>query len=475
MSSGLFVAFAMTAMLSGSSVAMAQTEDPNYIGQPSLNATCSPGVCGKGRWASYFSGKTEPQCKEICDGFRKLIPEPEGINEFVYTFRQHGQFASETKLKGGKMKPNVEQNVKQINYRGTGSAWPGWKGQRDHFYARWEAKIEIKKPGTYKFWTVSDDGSRLWVNSKHIVDNPGWHGMRERSGSMQLTAGKFDLVAEMFEGGGGAGMELKWQGPDSDNRKVIIPASAFPNGVDEKGYFFSQNGQFKNVDSEQAPMATRFKRQVNNIAYRGTGGYWDDEFRKHRVRDQFYARWEGFIIIKQAGAYTFFTRSDDGSRLFIEGVANGEQVVNNPGWHGMRDRSGKREMTAGKHKFWAEMFEGGGGAGMELYYQGPDTGNRKQIIPASALSGSLQSNGKLILPESAFKGLCVAYSHQAGDCILYSQCESVEPDSESVCEDPQVQWAGTLADFKTCQYPEPKTGTAPGTGAGNGTATGESL
>jgi len=38
--------------------------------------------------------------------------------------------------------------------------------------------VNIKKAGTYIFYTKSDDGSKLWINKKEVVDNMGLHGAR---------------------------------------------------------------------------------------------------------------------------------------------------------------------------------------------------------------------------------------------------------------------------------------------------------
>lgn len=418
---------------------------PRWNTQPTTNSTCSGGVCSKGKWAAYFGGHTEAQCKKTCDDARKLVPEPDGIDEKVYRFRQNGAFHN---LNGGKLVPEHQKTVTQINYPGTGRNWKGWS-RRDHFYAHWEGKIEIKAAGNYKFWTRSDDGSRLTVNSRQIVNNGGWHGMRWKEGNLDLTAGKFDFWAECFEGGGGAGMELYYQGPDTNNRRVIMPATAFPDKIQEKGYYFRQNGRFHDIEKAIPAKVPLFERKADKIQYRGTGGYWDAEFRKHRLRDHFYVRWSGYIKISAAGEYKFWTVSDDGSRLYVDDAS----MVQNGGWHGMRWKEGKRQLSAGKHSFWAEMFEGGGGAGMEMYYQGPDTGNKRVIVPKAVLSSSLEGSGKLMLPGTALAGgLCSAYSHEGTHCFIYTECIGVDVAADKICQDNGIDWVEGLADFKTCTY-----------------------
>ena len=72
------------------------------------------------------------------------------------------------------------------------------------------------------FATISDDGSRLWIDGKIVVDNWGLHGSRKRTGKVELKAGWHDFRATHFENGGGASMIVKWQGMDTDNKLVLL-------------------------------------------------------------------------------------------------------------------------------------------------------------------------------------------------------------------------------------------------------------
>jgi hypothetical protein len=88
---------------------------------------------------------------------------------------------------------------------------------------------------------------------------------------------------------------------------------------------------------------------------------------------------EGYVQIDQPGDYTFFTRSDDGSRLFVDGTA----IVNNDGDHGVLEKNGGITLTPGKHPIRVEYYNGEGGFWLDVLYRGP--GVPKQLIPASKL------------------------------------------------------------------------------------------
>ena len=100
-----------------------------------------------------------------------------------------------------------------------------------------------------------------------------------------------------------------------------------------------------------------------------------------RLRNTSFAfRWNGKINIPTAGEYTFYTRSDDGSSLYIDG----NLVVNNDYDQGMTERSGNITLTKGMHDIMVGFRQGGGGYGLEVSYQGP--GINKQFIPNAVLT-----------------------------------------------------------------------------------------
>ncbi len=85
-------------------------------------------------------------------------------------------------------------------------------------------------------------------------------------------------------------------------------------------------------------------------------------------REWISGRFTGDFLAPQSGTYTFFTNSDDGSRLWI----NDEMVVDNWGMHGMQVRSGTIDLTANTlYRVRVDWMQGGGGAGLIVTYKGP--------------------------------------------------------------------------------------------------------
>lgn len=95
--------------------------------------------------------------------------------------------------------------------------------REDQFGIRFKAKIKIDTSGEYRFYTNSDDGSKLYVNGELIVDNDGGHGTIERMGTVGLESGMHDLIVDYHNQAGGAWLEVLYKGPGVP--KQIIPAN----------------------------------------------------------------------------------------------------------------------------------------------------------------------------------------------------------------------------------------------------------
>jgi len=100
---------------------------------------------------------------------------------------------------------------------------------------------------------------------------------------------------------------------------------------------------------------------------------------KEAIKENTAVRFRCQIKIETAGSYTFYTRSDDGSVLKI----NGKQVVDNDGDHGVKEVGGSITLEAGIYPLEIIYFNGGGSGFLDVYYE--STNLAKQIIPSTVL------------------------------------------------------------------------------------------
>lgn len=120
-------------------------------------------------------------------------------------------------------KPTLVRVDKTVNFESVEGNFHGSK-IATNLFVRWSGVVKVATAGKYTFTTESDDGSRLFINGKQVVDNGGPHGMEKKSGEVELTAGDHAIVIEYFQGGGGAGCKAFWKAPGGNEQ--VIPTSA---------------------------------------------------------------------------------------------------------------------------------------------------------------------------------------------------------------------------------------------------------
>jgi hypothetical protein len=85
--------------------------------------------------------------------------------------------------------------------------------------------MKIEQEGRYIFYTASNDGSQLSINSYQVVDNDGAHGLQEKSGEIYLKQGVHLIEVRYFQMGGGQALRVSYARPGINKQE--IPASAF--------------------------------------------------------------------------------------------------------------------------------------------------------------------------------------------------------------------------------------------------------
>ncbi|NQT24410.1 alpha-L-fucosidase [candidate division KSB1 bacterium] len=147
------------------------------------------------------------------------------------------------------------------------------------------------------------------------------------------------------------------------------------------------SGTAESFFEKVAPLKSIQARKVNpGIRYKYYHGNWDalPNFNKLKseksgvtksitvsIREQvdYYGIvFEGFIRVPTTGMYRFYTESDDGSCLLIDG----RHIVENDGIHGMEEQGGLIPLEAGFHNIRVEFFERNGGDDLIVSLKGPD-------------------------------------------------------------------------------------------------------
>lgn len=127
-----------------------------------------------------------------------------------------------------------------------------------------------------------------------------------------------------------------------------------------------------------------------------------------RVAENLFAiRWTGQLSIPASGDWTFFTETDDGVRLYINGTLLVDQWVD----QGATEHSGNIALTAGLADIVMEYYENGGGAVARLRWQGP--GTPKAVVPPEAFYTEYGLLARYDQDEDPLRGTPGVYRREA--------------------------------------------------------------
>ena len=158
-------------------------------------------------------------------------PDEEGVYPYVCTFPGHAQI-----MRGEMVVSRFERGLGDLRYRYFEGGWdklpdfatmqPAATGKlesnrislaprkrNDDFGFAFEGELTAPTDGKYRFTLSSDDGSRLLIDGKQVIDNDGIHGNQQRSGEVALKQGAHRIEVQYFERGGGEELLVSWAGP----------------------------------------------------------------------------------------------------------------------------------------------------------------------------------------------------------------------------------------------------------------------
>jgi len=117
-----------------------------------------------------------------------------------------GEYFTNPNLQGA---PALARNDSSIDFDwGSGSPAPGLPA--DNFSARWSRTLPFAD-GRYRFTVQVDDGARLWLDGRLLIDQWGEGSARTFTAESDLAAGNHTARLEYLELGGGALVKLTWQ------------------------------------------------------------------------------------------------------------------------------------------------------------------------------------------------------------------------------------------------------------------------
>jgi hypothetical protein len=80
--------------------------------------------------------------------------------------------------------------------------------------------LDVPANGVYRIFLSSDDGARIFLDNKPLIDYDGIHGAGEMTASAALAKGLHPLRLIYFQREGGLGLKVSWEGPGIAKQEI---------------------------------------------------------------------------------------------------------------------------------------------------------------------------------------------------------------------------------------------------------------
>ncbi len=242
-----------------------------------------------------------------------------------------GEYFDNPNLSGA---PVLVRNDREINFN-WGPSSPGPGVPADNFSVRWTRNQHFSA-GLYRFRVLVDDGARLWIDDKLVIDRWRTGPPTAYTADVTLTRGEHHLRLEYFEHIYDAQVRLTWERIDS-----------FPDWKAE---------YFDNRHLRGDPVRVRNESRIDHDWGRGSPG--------GVPSDNFSARWTRTVDF-EGGLYLLQVRVDDGVRVWV-----GDTLVIDD-W---RDGSARlieaeHRLSGGRHRVRVEYYERTGDALIQVNWR----------------------------------------------------------------------------------------------------------
>jgi hypothetical protein len=300
----------------------------------------------------------------------------------------------------------------------------------NYFNAIFYGKKTIKEAGTYRFCLKSYGMAHLYVDDKAVVsDGETYHGVNVKCGTLFLTAGAHNVNVDWFRRNHGNDLHLTWSGADTGGNAFVMGSELRKNVPLPGASTWIVRAFSGLLDLRDVPLDMK-----ENDKFRGEAtlqmidfdnkNEFESAFPGLEGQTKFSVSAHGKRTVISGGVYKFCTKSDRGDYLFVDG----ELVVDNGGWHGLRTKCGTKQLAPGSHDFVGHYYSNQGTARYEISWEGPDTGNNEMKLGSDAMPSDLPATVRSAPGPGRFRFLSLSRDPASfGKWLPEQACRCVNP------------------------------------------------
>ncbi|MEX1224532.1 MAG: PA14 domain-containing protein, partial [Pirellulales bacterium] len=255
----------------------------------------------------------------------------------------------------------------------------------DAFSVRWTGWLLAPQAGEYAFTAFADDGVRLWIGERLVLDDWQPGAARQVGETIPLAAGPHPIKLEYFDSYGDATIQLRWRRPDGVEE--IVPSSAFRlekpsgGGLDLPTPTMRED-QGLTVELYGGGDLSKPIRTLTETDFDWTWG--SDVGGKRPAEGPFAAKMTGQITAPREGTYTLLCEAT--GRLQVE--IDGERILSmGTGTDGRNRDTAKVRLSEQPRRIQIALITGGGPGVFSLRWlrPGEDDETKSELIPPDFL------------------------------------------------------------------------------------------
>jgi hypothetical protein len=152
--------------------------------------------------------------------FGTTVVIPSGLRGRIYYIRHNSKkLPNFAKLK---LVGTIYTTSLDVPSRAFSQGFPGVTNRFEWFAIDYTGRFWIQKPGVYEFSLTSDDGAKLYIDEREVIDNDGQHEPVTKEGRINLSGGIHRMRVSYFQGPRYmVALVLKVAGPEDEELRVF--------------------------------------------------------------------------------------------------------------------------------------------------------------------------------------------------------------------------------------------------------------